>query len=101
MSLAKDGAEALSLYQDAYRAHTPFSAVVLDITVPAGMGGVECMRKLQEFDPDVKVIISSGYATDPVMHDFRQYGFKDVVMKPYEVEEMSAMVDRVILERSR
>ncbi|MHB8562681.1 MAG: hybrid sensor histidine kinase/response regulator [Acidiferrobacteraceae bacterium] len=98
VSLAKDGAEALSLYQDAYRAHTPFSAVVLDITVPAGMGGVECMRKLQEFDPDVKVIISSGYPTDPVMHDFRQYGFKDVVMKPYEVAEMSATIFRVASE---
>ncbi|MHB8391559.1 MAG: hybrid sensor histidine kinase/response regulator [Acidobacteriaceae bacterium] len=98
VSLAKDGTEALSLYQDAYRAHTPFSAVILDITVPAGMSGVECMRKLQEFDPDVKVIISSGYATDPIMHDFKQYGFKDVVMKPYEVEEMSATMFRVTTE---
>ena len=98
VSLAKDGAEALSLYQEAFRSHAPFGATILDITVPAGMGGIECMRKLREFDPEVKVIVSSGYATDPVMHDFKQYGFKDVVMKPYEVEEMSATLFRVTTE---
>ncbi|MHB1587970.1 MAG: hybrid sensor histidine kinase/response regulator [Acidiferrobacteraceae bacterium] len=101
VTLANDGGEALWRYQEAFRSHEPFSLVILDITITAGMGGMECMRKLRAFDPRVKAIISSGYSTDPIMSDFCQYGFRGVILKPYDVEEMSAMIARVILERSQ
>ena len=70
----------------------------MDITVPGGMGGKEAIRKLLAIDPDVKAIVSSGYARDPIMSNYRQYGFVGVVPKPYNLEEMSRELHRVLAE---
>lgn len=98
VSVAKEGGEALALYQEAAQSNAPFRAVILDITVPGGMGGTECMRGLLELDPKVRALISSGYSTDPVMSDFAQYGFRGVITKPYDVEELSMTIYRVVNE---
>ena len=60
------------------------------------MGGKEAVRKVREIDPSVKVIVSSGYYTDPVMANFKEYGFKGVVPKPYQVEELGKVVKEVL-----
>ncbi|MHB1587969.1 MAG: PAS domain-containing hybrid sensor histidine kinase/response regulator [Acidiferrobacteraceae bacterium] len=98
VSVAREGSEALALYQEAAQSNAPFRAVILDITVPGGMGGTECIRGLLELDPKVRAIISSGYSTDPVMSNFAQYGFRGVIMKPYDVEELSMTIYRVVNE---
>ena len=100
VSVAQDGDAALRLYQAAYHAGAPFCCVLLDITVAAGMGGVECLRKLWDFDPAVRGIISSGYATDPVMSNFSQYGFKGMVVKPYDVNALSVTLRAVTTNRA-
>ncbi len=93
---AKDGAEAVDLYRRAQEAGQPFDAVIMDLTIPGGMGGKEAIQKLLEIDPGVKAIVSSGYSTDPIMADFRRFGFSGVVSKPYEVGELSAALLEVL-----
>ncbi|MDL1958432.1 MAG: ATP-binding protein [Deltaproteobacteria bacterium] len=89
VDVAKDGAEAIALYEQAQESQFPFNVVILDLTVPGGMGGKEAIEKLIELNPQAKAIVSSGYSTDPVMSNFREYGFSSVVSKPYKIEELS------------
>jgi CheY-like chemotaxis protein len=94
--IAKDGAEAIELFKKAKKSRRPFHAVILDLTVPGGMGGKETIEKLLAIDRNVKAIVSSGYSNDPIMADFREYGFRAVVAKPYDIRELAAIVHRVI-----
>jgi CheY-like chemotaxis protein len=96
VELARDGAEAIDLYKKAKESGHPFDAVMLDLTVPGGMGGKDAIQKLLEIDPDVKAIVSSGYFNDPIMSEYRQYGFCGVVAKPYEVEELTEILNQVL-----
>ncbi len=95
-SLAKDGNEAVMLYKEALDCGQPYDVVVMDLTVPGGMGGEEAVQKILDFDPDVTAIVSSGYANDPIMSDFGQYGFCDIIPKPFKFEEMSRILHKVI-----
>lgn len=89
---AHDGAQALGLYRSNLEAGTPFDAVIMDLTIPGGMGGKETIKKLLELDPDVKAIVSSGYSNDPIMSDYRTHGFKAVIVKPYRVQELGEVL---------
>ena len=97
VEFAGDGAEAIELYKRAKETGQPFEAVILDLTVPGGMGGKEAIKRLLEIDPGVKAIVSSGYSNDAVMAEFREYGFKGVIAKPYKIEELSEVLHRVIM----
>jgi len=94
--LAGDGAEAVELYKEALEGEHSFDAVILDLTVPGGMGGKETMENLIRIDPNVRAIVSSGYSNDPVMADFEKYGFKGIVAKPYNAQELSRILHRII-----
>jgi signal transduction histidine kinase/CheY-like chemotaxis protein/ABC-type uncharacterized transport system substrate-binding protein len=94
--LCSDGGEALDMYRQALAAGCPYSAVIMDLTVPGGMGGKEAMKALLDMDPEVKGIVSSGYSNDPVLARFREYGFRALAMKPYSVDELSAALDSVL-----
>ena len=94
---AGDGAEAIGLYKQAKAASRPFAVVIMDLTIPGGMGGKETIQKLLEIDPGVKAIVSSGYSNDPIMTDYRQYGFSAVVAKPYKVQELSKTLQAVMM----
>jgi PAS domain S-box-containing protein len=87
--VAADGEEAIRLFQAAKAAGRPFSVVILDLTIPGGMGGEECLRHLRKIDPAVRAVVSSGYSTDRVVADYRAHGFVGVVPKPYKVDELS------------
>jgi PAS domain S-box-containing protein len=93
---ARDGAEAVEMYVEAMADRKPFDAVILDLTIPGGMGGKETIIKLLEVAPDVKGIVSSGYSNDAVMANFGSYGFKGIVPKPYRIEELSRVLHEVI-----
>ena len=99
VEVARDGAEALQRYMASKR--RPFSAVIMDLTVPEGMGGKEAIRRLTELDPGVKALVSSGYSYDPVMANFREYGFSGVIPKPYVMEELGRVLEEVIRQASR
>jgi CheY-like chemotaxis protein len=96
--LAADGSEAIELYKKARDAGAPFDVVILDLTVPGGMGGKDVIRKLWEIDPGVRGIVSSGYSNDPVISEFRQYGFSGVVAKPYKIQDLSEALRLVMAQ---
>ena len=96
VALTTDGAETIAVYKQAKLSGEPFEVVIMDLTVPGGMGGQEASMQLHDFDPQVKVIISSGYANDPVMADYKRYGFVGVVGKPYKIEELNEVLYQVI-----
>ena len=77
----------------------PFDAVILDLTIRGGMGGQDTIKKLREIDPNVKGIVSSGYSQDPVMANFKDFGFCAVITEPYTVDEMGKQLHQV-LERT-
>lgn len=68
--------------------------VVLDLTVPGSMGGEETIEKLLEIDPDVKAILASGSITSPVISDFKKHGFKDVLVKPYDIGQLDKIIQK-------
>ncbi len=93
--LARDGVEALRRYREAAEAGKPFSAVIMDLTIPGGMGGKEAIKRLLEFDPQARAIVSSGYSNDPVMAEFQKHGFRGVVAKPYQIHELARVLREV------
>jgi len=86
--LTKDGAETIECYTKAKESGQLFDVVIMDLTIPGGMGGKEAINKLLAIDPGAKVIVSSGYSTDPVMADFKEFGFSAVIAKPYIIEQL-------------
>jgi len=97
---AIDGGEAVERYRQARDEGRLFDLVIMDLTVPGGLGGKEALKKLRDLDPAVKAIVSSGYSNDPIMADFRKHGFNGVVTKPYRIKELSDEVHRVINEQA-
>ncbi len=93
---AEEGQCAVRKYQAALDASTPYDAVILDLTIKGGMGGQETIEMLKEIDPSVKAIVSSGYSDNPVIANYKQYGFCEVVAKPYEMVEFSQKLYRVV-----
>ena len=96
VALSEDGQQALVMYREALDAGSPFDAVILDLTVPGGMGGKETLRQLAAIDPHVCAIVSSGYSNDPVMADHIHFGFRAAIKKPYLVQELSQVLNKVI-----
>lgn len=94
-----EGKETIERYKKAADQGRPYDAVLMDLTIPGGMGGKETLAKLREIDPGVRAIVSSGYANDPIMADYKNYGFRGVVPKPYDIEQLSGMVSRVLREK--
>ena len=97
---AGDGAEAIVLFGNAKACGRGFDAVLLDLTVSGGMGGLEAAARLKELDSSVKLIVSSGYSDAPVLSDLRKYGFDDSIPKPWTVARVSEVVRRVLVSDS-
>jgi CheY-like chemotaxis protein len=96
VKFARDGVEALTLYQAEKAAGTPFDVVILDLSVPEGMGGKEALTRLKELDPSVKAIVSSGYITDPSVQDYAGFGFAGKLAKPYKINDMKTLLEDLI-----
>jgi PAS domain S-box-containing protein len=93
---AKSGEEAIKLYQEAMQENKKFDAVIMDLTIPGGLGGKETIQELLKIDPEVIGIVSSGYSTDSVMSDFKKFGFTGMIAKPYRLEEVDQVLSSVI-----
>jgi PAS domain S-box-containing protein len=96
VGIAKDGKEAIEAYKKAQTEGKPFDLVIMDLTVPGGMGGKEAVAKLREFAPSAKVIVSSGYSVDPIMSEYKKYGFSGVINKPYNANQVSATISKIL-----
>lgn len=96
--LSSDGEEALDIYRKAMESGNSFDLVVMDLTVQGGMGGSDAIVTLLSMDPGARAIVSSGYCNSPVMSDFKKYGFKGVLRKPYNVGELTHAVKKALSE---
>lgn len=90
--LAKDGVEALQLYTDSLHSQAPIDLIIMDLTVPGGMGGKEAARKILEVNSDAKIIVASGYFNDPVMARYKEFGFCAAVEKPYSFQDIKKTI---------
>jgi two-component system, cell cycle sensor histidine kinase and response regulator CckA len=93
---AKDGVEALDIFSKAQNPGERFDALILDLTVPGGMGGKAVMEELVKIDPKIKAIVCSGYSEDPIMSEFASYGFSGVIAKPYKISQLSEVLREMI-----
>ncbi len=96
VDFAEEGARGIKIYIAAQEEGAPFDAVIMDVTIPGGMGGLEAISKLLKIDPEARAIVSSGYSNDPAMARFREYGFRGVIKKPYKIEALGDVVARTI-----
>jgi PAS domain S-box-containing protein len=87
-ALSRDGEDAVARYRSAASGGLPFHAVIMDITVPGGMGGKDAVKLVLDFDPKARVLVSSGYSNDPVMANYKEYGFIGVIAKPYSLAHL-------------
>ena len=92
VELAEKGEEAIRLYEQALEKNQPFDVVILDLTVKLGMGGKETIERLLQLDPQVKAIVSSGYSDDAVIANYQDYGFKEVLRKPYGLKQLETVL---------
>jgi len=91
-----DGTRAIEMYKQALLAGNPFDVVIMDLTIPGGMGGEETIKRLLAIDPATKAIVSSGYAEDQVVANYAEYGFKGIVSKPYTKEQLQFVLQQVL-----
>ncbi len=91
-----DGEACIESYSTAREQGKPYAAIIMDLTIPGGMGGVEAIKHLREIDPHVKAIVSSGYSSGPVMANYQQHGFSGMVAKPYKIEELAKALSNLI-----
>jgi len=96
VACVRDGMEALERYEKAWQSGQAFDAVIMDSTVPGGMGGKETIKKLLKIDPAAVVVVSSGYTDDSIISGYEKYGFKGMVTKPYRIEQLSWVMRDVL-----
>ena len=101
VTLARDGTDAIAIYRQAMATGEPFDSVLMDLTIPGGMGGQEALKRIQEIDPGVKAIVCSGYSNDLIMSSYRAYGFRGVVQKPYSLKQLSNSINDVLFAQAR
>jgi len=96
VSQSPDGGDAFSQYKEAMNTKNNIDLVIMDLTIHSGIGGKEAIKLIQKIDPEVKVLISSGYCNDPVMANYNDYGFLGAVNKPYSQDELGAAVSTIL-----
>ncbi|MCZ6800679.1 MAG: PAS domain S-box protein [Nitrospirae bacterium] len=93
VTVTADGQAAIDVFTEAITNGNSFDAILLDLTIPGGMGGKEAIQHLQRLDPHVKAIVTSGYSDDPIMTDFKAYGFQGILTKPYKILDLAKKLE--------
>ncbi|MBN1669942.1 MAG: response regulator [Kiritimatiellae bacterium] len=96
VEFAEEGGVALEMYRQAMEAGRRFDIVIMDLTIPEGMGGKEAIAKLLELDPGARALVSTGFANDDIVIDFRHYGFSGVVNKPFNMDGLCSAMERAM-----
>ncbi|MEN8136527.1 MAG: ATP-binding protein [Thermodesulfobacteriota bacterium] len=93
---AQDGEEAIKLYLESKESDEPIAVIIMDLTIPGAMGGKEAVQEIHKIDPEAKVIVSSGYSNDPIIADYRDYGFSAAMVKPFKLQELREVVSKIL-----
>ncbi len=96
VDVASTGQEAIDKYKDAHKRGDPYDLVIMDLTIPGGMGGKETVTEILKIDKDAKCVITSGYGDDPVVANYQQYGFKAAIQKPFQLEKLITLANELI-----
>ena len=96
---AHEGNEAIEMYRTAADSNKKYDMVLMDLTVPGGMGGREATEKILEIDPAAIIVASSGYANDPIRINYMHYGFKNFLPKPFKIDELMSIINSSMLEQ--
>lgn len=96
VKLSENGEEAIKLYQKAFNANNKFDLVIMDLTIPGGMGGQRAVQEVLAINSNAKVIVSSGYSNDPIMANYKDFGFCSAIAKPYQLQELSKIISQII-----
>ncbi len=91
-----DGKQAITKYKEAIEQKNPFDLIIMDLTIPGGMGGKETVKKILEIDNNAKVIVSSGYSSGAELADYKSYGFIERIDKPYTMPKLKEVLHRVL-----
>ena len=94
--LVTDGEQAINKYQELQDCRSPVDLVIMDLTIPGGVGGQEAAQRLLHLDPEAKIIVASGYSNDPIMANYRDYGFCAAVSKPFDLKDLSDAIASVL-----
>jgi len=100
VALSAEGSEAIKMYMDARQTSTPFDVVIMDLVIPGGLGGKETIKELLALDPKARAVVTSGYSDDPVLANYRAYGFRGVLPKPFKIEEVSSAIQQALGNRA-
>lgn len=96
VTLAANGEDALGAYTEAHKAGEDFDLIIMDLTIPGGMGGEEAVKGILQIKPDAKVVVSSGYSTNPIMANYADYGFCGAIVKPYQYKELVSIISSIL-----
>lgn len=96
VEISQNGSEAVEKYTGAMDSGNPFDAVIMDLIVPGEMGGLEATRNILDIHPEARIIVSSGYSTDPIMANYKEHGFINMLPKPYSIAEMDEVLKKAI-----
>ncbi len=97
---AEDGEQAVEQYRQSLKQEAPIDLVIMDLTVPGGMGGVDSASNILKLDGNAKIMVCSGHAADDVVTRYQDYGFSGVICKPYNFEELASAIDAVLSEQT-
>ncbi len=96
VSIVENGEDAIEYYRKAYDAGQPYALVIMDLNIPKGMGGIEAVKHLLEIDQKAKVLVSSGYTSDPIMVEYQQHGFTGCIAKPFDLNGLKSAIQAAI-----
>ena len=94
--ITSEGEETVTAYRKAMLENKRFDGVILDLSIPGGMGGKEVIKELLAMDPDVKALVTSGDANDPAIVEYTMFGFSGVLLKPYNRAALDSAIKSLI-----
>ena len=98
VTMTCDGEQAVAAYAQAMEAGHRFHVVIMDLTIPGGMGGQEASRIILDMDPEANIVVSSGYSNDKIMSDYKAYGLKGIIPKPFRLADLKTTIENLIAQ---
>ncbi|MCK5268071.1 MAG: response regulator, partial [Spirochaetes bacterium] len=100
INCVSNGNAAIELYKNALKQKNPYILVIIDLSIPGGMGGEETIKWIRKMDSNAKAIVFSAYSNSPIISDYKKFGFNGIITKPFKIEDFSDVITKIISEKS-